>query len=149
MNNHEPKIIAFLCNWCSYECADSAGKAQKEYPSSLSIIRVMCSGRVDPQFVLEAFKEGASGVLILGCKPGECHYKEGNFNTLKRYILLKKVLQQFGIEQERVMLEWVSASEEDKFVRIVSEMVERVKKLGAIVYGGVNTQKENIGKSVS
>ena len=133
MSNFEPKIIAFLCNWCSYECADSTGKAQKEYPSNLRIVRVMCSGRVDPQFILEAFKEGASGVLILGCKPGECHYKEGNFNTLKKYILLKKVLQQFGIEQERVMLEWVSASEEDKFVRIVSEMVERVKKLGSII----------------
>ncbi|MGQ9569428.1 MAG: hydrogenase iron-sulfur subunit [Thermodesulfovibrionales bacterium] len=129
MNNHEPKIIAFLCNWCSYECADSVGRAQKQYPSNLRIIRVMCSGRVDPQFILEAFKKGASGVLILGCKPGECHYKEGNFNAMKNYILLKRVLKEFGIEEDRVMLDWVSASEEDKFVRIVSEMVEGIKKI--------------------
>jgi len=140
-NNFEPKIIAFLCNWCSYECADSVGKAQKEYPPNFRIVRVMCSGRIDPQFVLEAFKEGAEGVLILGCKIGECHYKEGNYNVMKRYFLLKKVLQQFGIEQDRVKLEWVSASEEDKFVGVVSGMVEMVRKLGPIIHREVNTGK--------
>jgi F420-non-reducing hydrogenase iron-sulfur subunit len=132
-NNFEPNIVTFLCNWCSYECADSVGKSQKEYPPNLRIVRVMCSGRVDPQFVLEAFKEGAEGVLILGCKLGECHYKEGNFNVMKRFFLLRKVLQQFGIEQDRVKLDWVSASEEDKFVKVVSEMVEGVRKLGPII----------------
>lgn len=129
MNNHEPKIIAFLCNWCSYECADSVGRAQKEYPPNLRIIRLMCSGRVDPQFILQAFKDGSDGVLISGCKIGECHYKEGNLNILKKYALLQKVLQEFGIEKERVRIEWISANEEDRFVRIVSEMVEEVKKL--------------------
>jgi F420-non-reducing hydrogenase iron-sulfur subunit len=148
-NNFDPKIIAFLCNWCSYECADSVGKAQKEYPPNLRIVRVMCSGRVDPQFVLEAFKEGAEGVLILGCKIGDCHYKEGNYNVIKRYLLLKKVLQQFGIEQDRVKLDWVSASEEDKFVKVVSEMVERIRKLGPIIHREVNTHKKNTGKAIS
>ncbi|NWF52009.1 MAG: hydrogenase iron-sulfur subunit [Nitrospirae bacterium] len=124
------KIIAFLCNWCSYECADSVGRSQKEYPYNLRIVRIMCSGRIDPQFILEAFRDGAEGVLISGCKVGECHYKEGNINVLKRYLLLQRVLQEFGIEKERLRLEWISASEEDKFVRIVKEMAERVRKLG-------------------
>ncbi|MGB9716021.1 MAG: hydrogenase iron-sulfur subunit [Thermodesulfovibrionales bacterium] len=125
----EPIIVAFLCNWCSYECADAVGRAQKEYPHNLRIIRVICSGRVDPQFILEAFKDGAEGVLISGCKIGECHYKEGNLNILKRYILLQKVLQEFGIEKERVRLEWISAGEEDRFVKIVSEMAKKIKGL--------------------
>jgi F420-non-reducing hydrogenase iron-sulfur subunit len=133
MTDFEPKIIAFLCNWCSYECADSVGRAQKEYPHNLMIVRVMCTGRIDPQFILEAFKDGAEGILISGCKIGECHYKEGNINILKRYLLLQKVLQEFGIEKDKLRLEWVSASEEDKFVRIVEEMVKRVKKLGPII----------------
>lgn len=132
MNRFEPKIIAFLCNWCSYECADSVGRAQKEYPSNLRIVRVMCSGRVDLQFMLKAFKEDAEGVMILGCHPGECHYKEGNYQALRRYILLKKMLAQFGIEGERLRLHWVSASEGDKFVNIVSEMVRDLKKLGPL-----------------
>lgn len=132
MIGFEPKIIAFLCNWCSYECADSVGRAQKEYPSNLRIVRVMCSGRVDPQFVINAFKENAEGVMILGCHTGECHYKEGNYQALRRYILLKKVLAQFGIEGGRLGLHWVSASEGDKFVNIVSEMVRDLKKLGPL-----------------
>jgi F420-non-reducing hydrogenase iron-sulfur subunit len=132
MNHFEPKIIAFLCNWCSYECADSVGRAQKEYSSNLRIVRVMCSGRVDPQFMIKAFKEDAEGVVILGCHPGECHYKEGNYQALRRYILLKKMLAQFGIEGERLRLHWVSASEGDKFVNIVSEMVRDLKKLGPL-----------------
>ncbi len=129
MNPSEPKIIAFLCNWCSYECADAVGRAQKEYPSNLRIIRVICSGRVDPQLILSAFREGAEGVLISGCKIGECHYKEGNLNMLKRHVLLQKVLEDFGIEKERVRLEWISAGEEDRFVKIVSGMLERVRKI--------------------
>lgn len=132
MTGFEPKIIAFLCNWCSYECADSVGRAQKEYPSNLRIVRVMCSGRVDPQFVINAFKEDAEGIMVLGCHPGECHYKEGNYQALKRYILLKEMLSQFGIEGGRLRLHWVSASEGDKFVTIVSEMVRDLKKLGPL-----------------
>jgi F420-non-reducing hydrogenase iron-sulfur subunit len=133
MISFEPKIIAFLCNWCSYECADSAGRAQKEYPSNLHIIRVMCSGRVDPQFVLEAFQNGASGVLILGCHSGDCHYKEGNFQAMKRYIFLKELLPQFGIEKDRLRLDWVSATETEKFTMIVSTMVEDIRQMGPLV----------------
>jgi F420-non-reducing hydrogenase iron-sulfur subunit len=131
----EPKIIAFLCNWCSYECADSAGRAQKEYPSNLHIIRVMCSGRVDPRFVLEAFQKGASGVLILGCHPGDCHYKAGNDQAMKRYIFLKEILPQFGIEKDRLRLDWVSATETENFITIVASMVEDIRKMGSLVVG--------------
>jgi F420-non-reducing hydrogenase iron-sulfur subunit len=132
MTGFEPKIIAFLCNWCSYECADSVGRAQKEYPSNLRIVRVMCSGRVDPQLVINAFKENAEGIMVLGCHPGECHYKEGNYHALRRYILLKEMVAQFGIEEGRLRLHWVSASEGDKFVKIVSEMVRDLKELGPL-----------------
>jgi F420-non-reducing hydrogenase iron-sulfur subunit len=132
MENFEPKIVGFLCNWCSYEGADSAGKAQKEYPSNLRVVRVMCSGRIDPQFVIQTFKDGADGVLILGCHPGDCHYQEGNFKALKRHKVLKNMLKEFGIEEERLRLDWVSASEGDKFVQVVSEIVEDVRKLGPL-----------------
>lgn len=132
MNKFEPKIIAFLCNWCSYEGADSAGRSQREYPHNLRAIRVMCTGRVDPQFIMEAFREGADGVMIMGCHPGDCHYKDGNFNILKRYVFLKKVLAQFGIEEGRLKLDWISAGEGDKFVRVVSEMVEKVRQMGPL-----------------
>ena len=133
MSNTEPGIIGFLCNWCSYEGADFAGREGKEYPSNLRVIRVMCSARVDPQFVLAAFKEGAQGVLILGCHPGDCHYREGNQHALRRYTLLKKMLFQFGIEETRLRLHWVSARESDKFVEVVSEMQSDLKKLGQLV----------------
>jgi len=127
-----PKIVAFLCNWCSYSGADAAGKAQKKIPLGVRIIRVMCSGRVDPQFVLEAFYNGADGVLILGCHPGDCHYKEGNYNALRRVVLMEKILSDFGIERERFRLDWVSASEGDKFVEVVNEMVKDLQKLGPL-----------------
>ena len=127
MSEFEPKIIAFLCNWCSYEGADSAGRAQKIYPANLRVIRVMCSGRVDPQFVIRAFKEGADGVLILGCHLGDCHYKRGNYRAQRRYIILQKLLEEIGIEKERLYLDWVSAREGDKFVKIVKKMVENLK----------------------
>ncbi len=132
MNSFEPKIVGFLCNWCSYEGADSAGRARKEYPPNLRVVRVLCSGRTDPQFVIEAFKEGADGVLIIGCHPGDCHYKEGNFQALKRYAILKKMLAPFGIEEDRLSLEWVSAGEHEKFITVVSEMVEKVRELGPL-----------------
>lgn len=132
MSDFQPKIVTFLCNWCSYGGADKAGSSRKTYPPNLRIIRVMCSGRVDPQFVLDAFNKGADGVLILGCHPGDCHYKEGNYKTLRRYTILKKMLSQFGIEEDRFRLDWVSASEGDKFVKVVSEMVDNVKRLGPL-----------------
>ena len=132
MGHFEPIIVGFLCHWCAYEGADAAGRARKPYPSNLRIVRVLCSGRTDPQFVIQAFKEGADGVLILGCHPGDCHYKEGNFQTLKRYKLLKKMLPQFGVEEERLRLDWISATEGDRFAEVVSEMVEQVRRLGPL-----------------
>lgn len=132
MSSFEPKIIGFLCNWCSYEGADSAGRARKEYPANLRVVRVLCSGRTDAQFIIEAFKEGADGVMILGCHPGDCHYKEGNLHVLKRYTMLKRMLEQFGIEQDRLSLDWISAGERDKFVEVVSQMVEKLRQLGPL-----------------
>lgn len=127
----EPKIIGFLCNWCSYAGADLAGVSRIQYPPNIRIIRVMCSGRIDPAFILEALKNGADGVLVAGCHlPSDCHYLSGNFKALRRVTLLKKVLKEFGIEPKRVRLEWISASEGDKFAAVVRDMVEQIKKLG-------------------
>ena len=130
-NGFEPKLIGFLCNWCSYAGADLAGVSRIQYPPNIRIIRVMCSGRIDPTFILEALKNGADGVLVAGCHlPSDCHYISGNFKAQRRVTLLKKVLQDFGIEPERLRLEWVSASEGDRFAVIVRDMVEQIKKLG-------------------
>ena len=129
----EPRIIGFLCNWCSYAGADLAGVSRIQYPPNIRIIRVMCSGRIDPIFVLEAFKDGADGVLVAGCHlPSDCHYISGNFKALRRISLLKDVLKEFGIEPERLRLEWISASEGDKFAAVVRDMTEQVRKLGPI-----------------
>jgi F420-non-reducing hydrogenase iron-sulfur subunit len=130
-NGFEPKIIGFLCNWCAYAGADLAGVSRIQYPPNIRIIRVMCSGRIDPVFILKAFKDGADGVLVAGCHlPSDCHYISGNFKAMRRIILLKKVLKEFGIEPERVRLEWVSASEGNKFATVVSDMVKEIKELG-------------------
>jgi F420-non-reducing hydrogenase iron-sulfur subunit len=128
----EPKIVGFLCNWCSYEAADSAGRSRSPYPANLLTVRIPCSGRTDPEFVTEAFAQGADGVLILGCPPGDCHYKEGNYRGYARYALLKRMLPQFGIGKERLHLAWVSASEGEKFVQVVTEMVETIRRLGPL-----------------
>lgn len=130
-NGFEPKIIGFLCNWCSYAGADLAGVSRIQYPPNIRIIRVMCSGRIDPVFVFEAFKDGADGVLVAGCHlPSDCHYISGNFKALRRITLLRKTLKEFGIEPERLRLEWISASEGDKFAAVVRDMVDEIKKLG-------------------
>ncbi|MEA2090426.1 MAG: hydrogenase iron-sulfur subunit [Thermoproteota archaeon] len=126
----EPKIVGFLCNWCSYAGADLAGVSRIQYPPNIRIIRVMCSGRIDPVFVLEAFKNGADGVLVAGCHPGDCHYISGNFKAQRRMILLRKLLEQFGFEPERFRLEWVSASEGERFATIIKDIVKEIKKLG-------------------
>lgn len=132
-NVFEPKIIGFLCNWCSYAGADKAGAMQQPYPPNVQVIRVMCSGRVDPQFVLSAFEKGADGVIILACHPGDCHYKEGNCRVLQRYSMLSLMLEQLGIEKERCRLDYVSAGEGEKFNRIIHEIVESVRTLGPLM----------------
>lgn len=129
----EPKIVGFLCNWCSYTGADLAGTARVKYPPNVRVIRVMCSGRVDPTFVLKALEAGADGVLICGCHPGDCHYQEGNYKALRRYLLLKRLIEEFGIEPERVKLEWVSASEGERYAQVVKEFTEEIRKLGPFV----------------
>jgi F420-non-reducing hydrogenase iron-sulfur subunit len=126
----EPNILGFLCNWCSYAGADLAGTSRMKYPTNLKSIRVMCSGRVDPAFVLEAFRKGVDGVLIAGCHPGDCHYQSGNYKTNRRVKLLKKLLEELGIEPQRVRFEYVSASEGQKFATVVTDFVTEIKKLG-------------------
>ena len=113
-NKWEPKIIAFFCNWCTYTAADLAGVSRLKHAPNVRVIRVMCSGRVDPQFILQAFASGADGVLIGGCHPGDCHYSEGNYKLLRRFRLLRKMLADIGIEDDRCRLEWISAAEGDK-----------------------------------
>jgi F420-non-reducing hydrogenase iron-sulfur subunit len=127
--NENPKIIAFLCNWCSYTGADLAGTSRMKYASNVRVIRVMCSGRVDPTFVIKSFQEGADGVLICGCHPGDCHYHEGNYKCLRRYHLLQKFIKQMGIQPERLRLEWISASEGLEFSQLVNEFSDTIKAL--------------------
>ena len=134
--NFEPRLVGFLCNWCSYTGADLAGTSRMTYAPNLRVIRVMCTGRVDPQFVLKAFRAGADGVLISGCHPGDCHYKEGNSKALRRHRLLSRVLDQFGIEPERFRLEWVSASEGQKFQQVCNDFADRLRKLGPLNLNG-------------
>ena len=133
MSAFEPKILAFLCNWCSYAGADQAGNMRKPWPANVRVVRVMCSGRVEPEFVLKAFHEGADGVMVCGCHPGDCHYKEGNYKAARRMQLLERTLSQFGIEPGRFRLEWISAAEGDKFVRVAKDMTEAVRALGPLV----------------
>jgi len=130
MSDFEPNIIGFLCNWCSYAGADLAGTSRIKYPANIKSIRVMCSGRVDSVMVLEALKKGADGVLIAGCHPGDCHYQSGNYKTNRKIKLLKKLLEDMGIEPERVRFEYVSASEGQKFAQVVTDFVDQLKKLG-------------------
>jgi len=128
----EPRIIGFLCRWCSYTGADLAGTSRIQYPPNVTPIRVMCSGRVDPTFVVKALADGADGVLIAGCHPGDCHYSEGNYKTMRRFPLLVRLLEQFGIEPERVRLEWISAAEGEKFAEVVRDMTKKLRALGPL-----------------
>jgi F420-non-reducing hydrogenase iron-sulfur subunit len=128
--SYEPKILGLLCNWCSYTGADLAGTSRIQYPPNVRIVRVMCSARIDPSFVIHALVRGADGVLIGGCHPGDCHYSEGNYKTMRRFPLLKKMLSELGIEEPRVRLEWVSASEGQRFADIVRDMTEQLRLLG-------------------
>jgi len=130
MKDFEPNIIGFLCNWCSYAGADLAGTSRMKYPPNIKSIRVMCSGRVDPVFVLEALRKGADGVLVAGCHPGDCHYQSGNYKANRRMKLLKKLLEDMAIDPGRVRFEYISASEGAKFASVVTEFVDELKKMG-------------------
>ena len=133
----EPLIIGFTCNWCSYRAADLAGMSRKKYPANVRLIRLMCSGRLNPAFVIEALKGGADGVLITGCHPGECHYLEQNYKAYRRYALLQRMLIQFGIEPQRIKLLWVSASEGVRFAEEISKFVTTLRALGPLNWSSV------------
>ncbi len=136
MSDFHPNIVAFVCNWCSYAGADKAGGQKLQYTSDVKLIRVMCSGRVDPQFILDAFRKGANGVMVLGCHPGDCHYRTGNLKTMKRIKLLQNTLTQFGVNPDRLKLDWVAAGESEKFQRIANEMSRIVSSLGPLKLRG-------------
>jgi F420-non-reducing hydrogenase iron-sulfur subunit len=127
-----PRIVAFFCNWCTYTAADLAGVSRLKYASNTRVIRLMCSGRVDPQFILDAFRQGADGVLIGGCHPGDCHYVEGNYKMLRRFQLLKRLLKDLGIAEQRVRLEWISAAEGERVKTVINEMTSQIKALGPL-----------------
>jgi F420-non-reducing hydrogenase iron-sulfur subunit len=136
-----PRLVGFLCNWCSYAAADQAGAAQLAMPPNVHFIRVLCTGRVDPQFVLAAFERGADGVLVLGCHPGDCHYKEQNYRMIQRHALVLRLLAQFGIRAERCVLDFVSAAEGERFARVVARTVESVRALGPLGLHGPGGSK--------
>ncbi|HLB12456.1 MAG TPA: hydrogenase iron-sulfur subunit [Dehalococcoidia bacterium] len=146
--DYEPKIIGFLCNWCAFAGADLAGTTRTAYPSNIRIIRVPCSGRVDPLLVLKAFQQGADAVMIAGCHPGDCHYVQGNYYARRRFALLRQFLDYLGIEKERLRLEWVSASEGRKFARLVKEMTEEVARLGPRKDTAVPLSKQAVAAKV-
>jgi len=131
----EPVIIGFTCNWCSYRAADLAGTARVKYAPNVRLVRLMCSGRLDPTFVLKALADGADGVLITGCHPGECHYIEQNYKALRRFLLLRRTLSQMGVEPERVQLVWASAAEGVRLANEINRVVEEVRKLGPLNWG--------------
>lgn len=137
----EPTIIGFTCNWCSYRAADMAGTARMKYAPNVRLIRLMCSGRLDPTFVLQALAKGADGVMITGCHPGECHYIEQNYKALRRFLLLRRTIAQFGIEPQRIKLVWASAAEGVRFAKEVTEFVEEIRKLGPLQWPTANGYK--------
>jgi len=128
----EPKIMSFLCKWCTYAGADLAGTSRLKYDPNSINLRVMCSSRIDPQHILYAFKEGADGVFIGGCHPGDCHYVEGNYKTLRRLYLFKKMMKDFGIDQDRLKLEWISAAEGKKYVETMNDFTAKIRSLGPL-----------------
>jgi F420-non-reducing hydrogenase iron-sulfur subunit len=129
-DDFEPRIIAFLCNWCSYTGADLAGTSRMQYPPNVRIIRLMCSGAVDPVYILKPILEGADGVLIGGCHPGDCHYQSGNYKARRRVAIAKNILSQLGFDEERIWLRWISASEGRLFADTITEMVAKLKEKG-------------------
>jgi len=140
MDAFEPKIIGFCCNWCAYAGADLAGISRIQYPPNLRMIRVMCSGTIDPLYILEAFQKGADGVFIGGCHPGDCHYQSGNYKTRRKVSLVKRLLSQLGISPQRVRLEWVSAAEGPVFAQVLTDFIGKVKELGPSPLNQESTQ---------
>jgi len=136
MSDFRPNVVAFVCNWCSYAGADHAGGQRLSYAPDVKLVRVMCSGRVDPQLVLQAFREGADGVMVLGCHPGDCHYRTGNVKAMRRFRILQRTLAQFGIDPARLRLDWVAAGEGERFQKLAGEMAGVVKALGPLVLAG-------------
>lgn len=130
MEEYQPRIVGFLCNWCSYAAADLAGSTKLSLPSSFSVIRVMCSGRMDPVLAVTALLRGADGVLVAGCHPGDCHYREGNYYARRRFALLKKTVDTLGLDSERLALAWISASEAQKFSDATNTFVDKIRDLG-------------------
>jgi coenzyme F420-reducing hydrogenase delta subunit len=139
MSEFEPNIVAFLCNWCSYAGADLTGTTRTHYPPTVKVIRVMCTGRVNPLFVAQVLRTGADGVLISGCHPGECHYMKGNFLARRRFLIMRNLLEFIGIDPQRIRMSWVSASEGKKFADVITEVTEDIKKLGPL-----QSFKENV-----
>lgn len=131
----QPQIIGFLCNWCSYTGADLAGTARMKIPSSIRVIRVMCSGRIDPLFVLRGLLRGADGIMMMGCHPGDCHYQKGNYNTRRRFVMMQSIMDTLGMEKERLGLWWVSASEGAKYARVTQEFSDKITKMGPNPFG--------------
>ena len=132
MSEFEPNIVAFLCNWCSYAGADLTGTTRTHYPPNVKVIRVMCTGRVNPLFVVQALRQGSDGVLISGCHPGECHYLKGNYLARRRFLLMRNLLEFIGINPQRIRMSWVSASEGKKFADVITEVTQEIKKLGPL-----------------
>lgn len=130
MSDWKPNIIVFACNWCTYQGADLAGSLRYKYPSSINIVRVPCSGSIEAEYIVEALHKGADGVLVGGCHPGDCHYKEGNHKALRRFNLLHRLLEDMGVEPERVRLEWISGSEGKRFAQVMNEFDATIRKLG-------------------
>ncbi len=128
--NWEPNVVAFLCKWCSYAGADLAGVSRRKYPANLKIIKVPCSGRIDPLFILKALRLGFDGVFISGCHPGDCHYQTGNYLARRRFAITRKFLEQMGVDPQRVRASWVSASEGGKFAEVVSDLIKGIKEIG-------------------
>lgn len=143
----EPKIIGFLCSWCSYAGADLAGTSRTSYPHNLRIIGVPCSGRVDPLFVLKAFQDGADGVMVLGCHPGDCHYQQGNYFARRRYALMHALLEFTGLESERLFVEWISASEGRKFADVTTAFTEQIRSLGPSPLGRQRETARRAGRA--
>lgn len=130
INNFKPKIVGYLCNWCTYAAADLAGASRLDIKPSINVIRVMCSSRIDQNLILTTFFGGADGILIAGCHPGDCHYDKGNYYARRRYALLKKVLETLKLDPERLQLSWISAAEGKRYATVVNEFTERIRKLG-------------------